>query len=106
MNAIADVDARYAIVAAFVDVAEGRRRGQPLENLAHVGDLSDCYKVYVDYDHTRAPRWRLVYRLISGQRAEAVQVQAVAAGRRQALEVYRTAANRLGRASGQPDERD
>ncbi len=62
-----------------------------------MGDLSDCRKVYFDEpDYDGAPRYRLVYRLLPNE-VQAVEVEAVATGRRAAMAAYVEAARRLGR---------
>lgn len=81
-----------------VGVSKGRRRGRPLESRVATGDLSDCRKVYFDEVGTNRPRFRLVYRLLPDE-VEAVEVEAVAVGRREALAAYVVAATRLGRMS-------
>lgn len=80
----------------LVDISAGRLSGQPLDSHASTGDLTDCRKLYFDERGTGRPRCRLVYRLLPDE-VEAVEVQAMAAGLRQLMEVYVTAARRLGR---------
>lgn len=78
---------------------EHPRYGKPLESKVATGDLSDARSLYViDFDKTIAwpPPYRIVYRLQPSE--DDVQlVQVIWAGRRDDLEVYRTAARRLGR---------
>jgi addiction module RelE/StbE family toxin len=65
--------------------------GQRLEHLAQTGDMSDCRKIYID-----ERRYRIVYRLLPDEK-EPAQVDVIAVGRRERLEVYIEAARRLGR---------
>ena len=85
----------------MVDVANGTRSGEPLENLLGIGDLSDCYKIRFDHDpaflHEGEYRFRLVYRMVPGQEPTAVSVEAVAVGKRENLAVYGRALENLGR---------
>ncbi len=80
----------------MVLVRDGRVKGVPLGEHVKTGDLSDCYKLYFDPDGSDKPRFRLVYRFTPDE-VQAVALEAVAVGRRDGLEVYITAANRLGR---------
>ena len=83
-------------VQILVDVSNGALEGAPLEDHPSVGDLSDCGKVYFDEDDDRKPRFRLVYRLLPDEIA-AVEVEAIAVGRRAAMAAYVEAARRFGR---------
>jgi hypothetical protein len=83
-------------IQIIVDVSIGGLEGRPLEDHPSVGDLSDCRKVYFDDQEDGKPRFRLVYRLLPNE-VEAVEVEAVAVGRRRLMEVYVEAARRLGR---------
>ena len=83
-------------IQIIVDISKGELNGKPLTDHPSVGDLSDCRKVYFDDQDEGKPRFRLVYRLLPNQ-VEAVEVQAVAVGRRRLMEVYVEAARRLGR---------
>ncbi|WP_084125486.1 type II toxin-antitoxin system RelE/ParE family toxin [Demequina sp. NBRC 110054] len=90
------LQAQKAIIAAIVDLREGRRRGLPLEARSSVADLSDCHKLYVGTSPSGRPEYRLVYRLVSN-RVTVVGAEIVAAGRREGLDAYLRAARRLGR---------
>lgn len=82
----------------FVDVSTGDVTGVPLGNLASVGDLADCFKVYFDVDpNVVKPRYRLVYRLLPEGSVEIVAAELVAVGKRAVLDAYVRAARRLGR---------
>lgn len=85
----------------LMDVAKGEREGKPLENHLNIGDLSDCLRIRFDHDpefqHEGEYRFRLVYRLLPNGQAQAVQVEAVAVGRRMDLAVYERAVQNLGR---------
>ena len=94
--ALGDVNLQRRVLTIWTDVSKGLVQGIPLENLASVGDLSDCFKIYFDVRDDGPPRYRFVYR-IRDNGVEAVSVEAVAAGERRALKVYREAARRLGR---------
>jgi len=101
-NAVDDLDqlprpVRAAALLLLHEVMQGRVSGIPLE--AHEGrDLSDCRKVYVD----KHSDWRLVYRDTPTAWNSPVErdIVLIAAGRRDDLAVYRTAARRLGREDG------
>ena len=80
----------------LVLIRDGRVRGEPLGEHVKTGDLSDCFKLYFDPDGSGKPRYRLVYRF-SPDEVTAVAVEAIAVGRRSGLQVYLTAAGRLGR---------
>lgn len=86
------------VLQRLVDVSKGRLQGVPLERRASTGDLGDCRKLYFDETGGRRPDYRLVYRLLPDE-VHAVAVEAVAVGRREALQVYLEAARRLGRSS-------
>lgn len=91
-----DSNLQRRVLTVWTDVAKGRLRGAPLTDLQSVGDLSDCFKVYFDTVENGPPRYRFVYRLLPSE-VQAVHVEAVAVGERQALRVYVEAARRLGR---------
>ena len=80
------------------DVSRGRIRGKALAAHPEIGDLSDCFKLYFDVRKDMSPGYRLVYRELSSGEIEGVSMEAIAVGRRQAFEVYKTAVERLGRA--------
>ncbi|MDZ7577950.1 MAG: hypothetical protein U0904_07245 [Candidatus Nanopelagicales bacterium] len=87
------------VIQRLVDVSKDRLSGIPLEGRASTGDLSDCFKLYVDEIGGPNPRYRLVFRLLpDGQ--DPVRLEAVAVGPRESLAVYVTAAQRLGRLRG------
>lgn len=66
--------------------------GKPLQYFATVGDLSDCFKLYID-----ERLHRIVYRLLPNtRRPQGVDV--IAIGPRAEREVYKVAVARLGRA--------
>lgn len=89
---------REKAMQVFIDVSIGEVAGVPLGELASVGDLSDCFKVYFDVDpEIRQPRYRLVYRLLPEGAVEVVSAELVAVGRRAVLDAYVRAARRLGR---------
>jgi hypothetical protein len=92
------LDVRRAVVEILIKIRDYQTSGKPLEARATTGDLSDCFKYYFDPDPSLRPgRYRLVYRLLPNDELELVVVEAVAVGLRQALEVYHSAADRLGR---------
>lgn len=79
------------------DLQQGLRRGQPLDELAHTGDLSDCFKLYFDFpQHQGKPRYRLVYREQSGKYT-VLNLQMVAVGKRANLDAYLRALKNLDR---------
>lgn len=80
----------------ITDVSNGSLTGIPLGDHSSVGDLSDCRKIYFDEQDEMAPRYRLVYRLLPNE-VQAVCVEAITVGERNALLVYVEAARRLGR---------
>ena len=92
------LDVRRAVVEILVRIRNHQTSGKPLDVRKSTGDLSDCFKYYFDPDSSQRPgRYRLVYRLLPDHELELVVVEAVAVGRTHALEVYHTAADRLGR---------
>lgn len=80
----------------ITDVSNRSLAGIPLKDHPSVGDLSDCRKIYFDEQDEMAPRYRLVYRLLPNE-VQAVCVEAITVGERNALRVYVEAAKRLGR---------
>jgi hypothetical protein len=76
------------------------RYGKPLESNVATGDLSDARTMYViDFAEQMVdwpPPYRIVYRLLPSER-DVQRVQVIWTGERDNLEVYRTAARRLGR---------
>jgi hypothetical protein len=74
-----------------------------LEYLPHIGDLSDCRKLYVDVPPDERPpgpkRYRIVYRLVR-ESCEPSHVEIIAVGVRADEEAYRRALVRLGRPPG------
>lgn len=85
-------------LALIKQLSKGKLRGKPLEDHPEVGDLSDCFKLYFDVRKDMSPGYRLVYRQLNSGEIEGVCIEAIAVGRRQAFEVYKTAIERLGRA--------
>ncbi|MFT4135507.1 hypothetical protein [Microbacterium sp.] len=89
-------EARKMALDMLVLIRDGRVRGVALGKHIQTGDLSDCYKLYFDPDGSGKPRFRLVYRYTPNE-LQAIALEAVAVGPRNALEVYLRAARRLGR---------
>lgn len=94
-------DPHHEIAWELLDhLQEHPRFGKPLEHNAATGDLSDARSMYViDFEEQKLdwpPPYRIVYRLLPSER-EVRRVQVIWAGERDNLEVYRTAARRLGR---------
>jgi len=58
----------YALQAmAMKHLVELERRhnyAQPLTDHPIWGDLSDCWKIFLDESHDADPRWRIIYRLL------------------------------------------
>ncbi|MFT4156838.1 MAG: hypothetical protein QM630_02760 [Microbacterium sp.] len=75
---------------------DGKVSGEPLGKHVRTGDLSDCYKFYFDPDGSGKPRLRIVYRYTPNE-VQAVALEDGAIGRRDDRDVYRIAAQRLGR---------
>jgi len=96
VKALPDVNLRRMVLEMWVAVAKGELEGRALEDHPSVGDLSDCFKIYFDLPQFERPRFRFVYRFV-GSAPQGVAVQAVAAGPRARMDVYVTAARRLGR---------
>lgn len=88
---------RQIAIQIVVDVSNGERAGEGLGELSSTGDLSDCFKVYFDERDDIKPRFRLVYRLLPHGGVEALLIEVVSVGRREALAAYVEAARRLGR---------
>ena len=65
--------------------------GKGLEYHAGVGNLSDCRKIFIDHR-----RHRIIYRLIPDEQ-NPTEVDVIAVGPRELLEVYRAAVQRLDR---------
>jgi hypothetical protein len=84
------------VLQRVVDIAKGELIGAPLNVRASTGDLSDCFKVYVDEIGGPNPRFRIVYRLLPDPAAPTT-VEVIAVGRRDNLDAYRSASMRLGR---------
>ncbi len=80
----------------LVLIRDGKATGKSLGKHVRTGDLSDCYKFYFDPDGSVKPQFRIVYRYTPDE-VQAVALEAVAIGRRDDLDVYRIAAQRLGR---------
>lgn len=80
----------------LVLIRDGKVRGEPLGRHVRTGDLSDCYKFYFDPDGSGKPRYRLVYRFTPDE-IHAIALEAVSVGKREGLEVYLRAGERLGR---------
>lgn len=97
--ALPDLRTRKMALDMLALIRDGRVRGEPLGQHVKTGDLSDCYKLYFDPNGARKPRYRLVYRYTPNE-VLAVAVEAVAVGERSDLEVYFSAAARLGRRPG------
>lgn len=81
----------------LVLIRDAKVSGEPLGKHIRTGDLSDCYTFYFNPDGSAKPRFRIVYRYTPNE-IQAVALEAVAIGRRDGLDVYRIAAQRLGRA--------
>jgi hypothetical protein len=96
--ALRDGRTRKMALDMLVLVRDDKVRGVRLDARAATGDLSDCFKLYFDPDGSQKPRFRLVYRYTPDE-VQAVAIEAVAVGRRRGLEVYVTAAERIGRDS-------
>jgi hypothetical protein len=94
-------DPHYDVAWELLDhLQEQPRFGKPLEHNPAMGDLSDARSLYViDFEEQKVdwpPRYRIVYRLLPSE-CDVQRVQIIWAGGRDDLEVYRTAARRLGR---------
>lgn len=75
----------------IVDLRNKPFLGRPLENLPHIGDLSDCRKIFFD-----EARYRIVYRLLPNEENPKT-ADIITVGPRAALGAYTTALKRLGR---------
>jgi len=96
IDALPDLPTKKMALDMLVLVRDGRTAGVKLDDLAHTGDLSDCYKLYFDPDGSQKPRYRLVYRYTPNE-VQAVAIEAVAVGRRAGLDAYKRASKNLGR---------
>lgn len=94
--ALPDARTRKMALDMLVLIRDCKIGGVRLDARVSTGDLGDCFKLYFDPDGAQKPRFRLVYRYTPNE-VEAVAIEAVAVGRRRGLEVYVTAAERLGR---------
>ena len=73
------------------------RHSQPLDYDARIGNLGDCRKIYFDEQLTIRPAgYRIVLRLLPNE-ASPTHIQIISIGPRTNLDVYRRAAERLGR---------
>jgi hypothetical protein len=88
-----DPETALVVLQRLTDLAHGRLEGEPLERRPSA-DLSDCRKLYAGRTGD-APTHRIVYRQIGTGVFEVIEV--IAVGMREALSVYITAAERLGR---------
>ena len=88
--------AKEAAVLMLKAILAGDERGAPLDRRAATADLADCRKVYFDPNPHVKPQYRIVVRFAPSM-VEAVAVEAVAVGRREAMDAYVRAARNLGR---------
>lgn len=95
VHALPDLRTKKMALDMLALIREGRVKGEPLGQHVKTGDLSDCYKFYFDPVGVGKPRFRLVYRYTPNE-VQAVALEAVAVGERSGLDVYLTAARRLG----------
>lgn len=96
MDDLPDLRTKKMALDMLVHVRNGDVRGIALDQRVATGDLGDCFKLYFDPDGSTKPRFRLVYRFTPDE-LTAVAIEAVAVGQRANLDVYRRAAERLGR---------
>lgn len=73
--------------------------GTPLTDHPIWGDLSDCWKIYLDESHDANPRWRIIYRLLPNPEAPEI-AEILIIGPRDADAVYVEVMERLGRELG------
>jgi hypothetical protein len=103
IGAIKDQAVQDELSMAVFDIVEDPFIGEELEHLPHIGDLSDCRKLYVDVPPDQRPpgppRYRIVYRLLPDEEAPR-KVQIVAVGPRADELAYRRALARLNRPMG------
>jgi hypothetical protein len=103
IRGIEDQAVRTELAIAVIDVALDPFIGEELEYLLHVGDLSDCRKLYVDVPPDQRPpgppRYRIVYRMLPDEDAPA-KVQIVSIGPRADEIAYKRALARLNRPIG------
>ena len=86
---------RKLTLQVIADLKQGERKGQPLDELSHTGDISDCFKLYFDFpNHESKPRYRLVYREQVGKYT-LVDLEMVAVGKRENLDAYLRALKNL-----------
>ena len=97
VESLGDQVLKDVALALIKNLSKGNLRGKPLENHPEIGDLSDCFKLYFDSRKDMSPGYRLIYRILNSGEIEGVSIEAIAVGRRQALEVYKIAIERLGR---------
>lgn len=97
LKALPSDELRQVALRLLIEIEAGKIVGKPLSDFARTGDLTDCFKIYFDLPTDGPPTYRIVYRLNPDHSITAAHIQAVAVGRRHALEVYLSAAHRLGR---------
>ncbi|WP_329431050.1 hypothetical protein OG339_48680 (plasmid) [Streptosporangium sp. NBC_01495] len=100
LKALPNNELRKAAIFVIHNLVTGLVRGKPLEQHAD-RDLGDCRKAFfstLDEQRRRIKKWRIVYQQLP-PRGENPQphIHIVAIGSRAGLEVYETAARRLGR---------
>jgi hypothetical protein len=101
--AIKDQTVQDELALAVLDIVEDPFIGEELEHPPHIGDLSDCRKLYVDVLPDQRPpgppRYRVVHRLLP-EEEDPRKVQIVAVGLRADEIAYRRALARLNRPIG------
>lgn len=94
-----ELTAAVVSVIRTIAVTPASTRNRLLDH-SEVGDLTSCFKAYVDPDPKRFPaqpaRYRLVYQLLPDAKSPEY-VHVIAFGLRDGLEAYRRAAQRLNR---------
>ena len=83
----------------LVGLEKRHNYGTPLTDHPIWGDLSDCWKIYLDESHDADPRWRIIYRLRPDTEAPEI-AEILIIGPRADDAVYVHVMTRLGRELG------
>ncbi len=92
-----DSDALRQVAMNLVfDIAFGKIRGQRLEKLPAIGDLSDCHKIYFAETRFQNPNYRIIFRYFPNTH-NPMEIEYIIIGKREDLFVYYEAIKRLGK---------
>ncbi len=96
IKSLPTLELQQVAINFITKLARGEVRGTRLETKNHVGDLSDCHKLYFDLTPSDGPRYRIIFRYLPiPDKPEILEL--IAIGKREDLFVYYEAIKRLGR---------